>query len=152
MAFFSKVKEAAQQLKEAVTTEVSKFKNKEFLDGAMAICAWVAAADGDISSEEKSKMAGYVKQSDALKVFDQNKVIERFNYFAEKFEFDPSIGKGEALQAIERAVEKNPSCSRILVQVGIAIGKADGDFDANEKKVISDVCIALGLTASEFDI
>lgn len=152
MGIMDKVKSVAKQLQEGISTEVAKFKNRDFLDGAMALCAWVAAADGNVSSEEKSKMIGYVKQSDSLKVFDQNLVIERFTYFADKFEFDASIGQGEALEAIQKAVSKNPSCARTLIQVGIAIGRADGDFDTDEKAVISRACKALELDPSEFDV
>jgi tellurite resistance protein TerB len=152
MSFLNKLKSAASQGFKNLSEEVTKFKNKEFLDGTMAICAWVSAADGNISSEEKSKMNGFVKQSDALKHYDQNKVIERFNYFAEKFEFDASIGKGEALSVIQKAVAKDASCARMLVMVGLSIAKSDGHFDIDEKKVLQEVCVALGFEPKEFDL
>jgi len=152
MSFFNKVKTAISGAAQNVSTEIAKHKNKTFLDGAMGVCAWIAAADGDISSEEKQKTIGFASQSEALKVFDQNLVIERFTYFADKFQFDASIGKGEALKAIEQAVAKDPSSARLLVLVGISIGKSDGDFDADEKKVLVELCSALNLNPSEFDI
>lgn len=152
MGLMNKAKGFARQLQQGLSTEVTKFKNKDFLDGAMAICAWVAAADGHVSAAEKSKMVGYVKQSDSLKVFDQNLIIERFNNYVEKFELDVSLGKGEALEAIQKAVQKNPSCARTLIQVGIAIGCADGNLDDDEKAVIISACKVLKLDPAEFEV
>jgi tellurite resistance protein TerB len=40
-----------------LNAEVSKFKNRTFMEATVAACALVAAADGTISSEEKQKMA-----------------------------------------------------------------------------------------------
>ncbi len=47
--------------REKLTTEVGKFKNKEFMEAIVAGCALVAAADGEISSAEKLKMSGFIK-------------------------------------------------------------------------------------------
>ena len=51
-------------------TEIGKFKNKDMMEGIVAGCAIVAYADGSASSAEKQKMIGFIKQSDALKVFE----------------------------------------------------------------------------------
>ena len=50
--FLNNVKDKMSELK----TEALKFKNKEFLNAAMAGTALIALADGEISSPEKQKM------------------------------------------------------------------------------------------------
>ena len=137
--------------REKLTTEVGKFKNKEFMEAIVAGCALVAAADGEISSAEKLKMSGFIKNSDELKVFDMDKVIEAFNRVCSKFEFDEQIGRAEAL-AIVGKIKDKPEQARLLIRVCMAIGASDGDFDDQEKAVCRMLCAELGLTPSDFDL
>ena len=137
--------------REKLTTEGGKFKNKEFMEAIVAGCALVAAADGEISSAEKLKMSGFIKNSDELKVFDMDKVIEAFNRVCSKFEFDEQIGRAEAL-AIVGKIKDKPEQARLLIRVCMAIGASDGDFDDQEKAVCRLLCAELGLTPSDFDL
>ena len=100
--------------REKLTTEVGKFKNKEFMEAIVAGCALVAAADGEISSAEKLKMSGFIKNSDELKVFDMDKVIEAFNRVCSKFEFDEQIGRAEALAVVGK-IKGKPEQARLLI-------------------------------------
>lgn len=47
--------DALKSGRSALSNQVSKFKNREFLDAVTSGCAMVAAADGEISSEEKRR-------------------------------------------------------------------------------------------------
>lgn len=121
------------------------------MEAVVAGCALVAFADGTISPEEKTKMAGYINISEELKVFDMGEVINRFNHYVANFEFSPQIGKQEALKAIGKLNGK-PEVGRLVVGVCSAIGAADGDFDANEQRIVAEICGALGLNPSEFSL
>ena len=145
--FTSWVKETATNLK----TEVSKYKNKTFLEATVAGCALVAAADGNISSEEKQKMVGFMRQSDALSVFDISEVIALFEKYAATFDFDPMIGKGECPKVIGK-LKKDTGASRMLIRVCCAIGAADGNFDDDEKAVVREICAELGLNPADFSL
>jgi tellurite resistance protein TerB len=145
------LKQNATAARDKIADEVSKFRNQEFLEAVVAGCALVAAADGDISSDEKQKMAGFIQGSKELKAFDMAKVITSFNGYCEKFEFDQHIGRAEALKSIGK-LRKKPDAARLLVRVCCAIGAADGDFDADEQQVCRVICQELGLTPSEFDL
>lgn len=134
-----------------VQDEVRRFKNKEFMEAVVAGCAMVAFADGVIKSEEKAKMAGFIQRNDALKVFDMSKVISGFEKYVQGFEFDYSIGKGEALKAISK-IRRNQEEAKLLVRVCCAIGAADGDFDESEKRVVREICHELGLDPKEFGL
>ncbi|MFC4599279.1 tellurite resistance TerB family protein [Cohnella hongkongensis] len=138
-------------MKQGLKDQVTKFKNKDFMDAVVAGCAIVAAADGSISSEEKQKMIGYIQHNEELKVFETAKVIERFNFYTGNFDFDAMIGKAEAMKPIVKLKDK-PEISRIVISVCCAIGAADGDFDEQEKSVVREICRAVNLNPSDFGL
>ena len=74
--FLSQLKTKANELK----TEALKFKNKDFLNAAMAGSALIAMADGSISSEEKQKMIKFIENNDALSIFTISDVIKAFHH------------------------------------------------------------------------
>lgn len=137
--------------RETLATEVTKFKNREFMDAVVAGCALVAAADGSISSAEKQKMTGYIQNSSELKVFDLKEVIQSFQDICGKFEFDNEIGRAEALKIIGKLRGKDEA-GRLLVRVCCAIGGSDGSFDEKERAVCRNICTELGLNAADFDL
>ncbi len=134
-----------------VTEEVKRFKSKNFMDAVTAGCALVAFADGVVKPEEKAKMGGFIQRDESLKVFDMSKVIESFEKHVKSFEFDLTIGKAEALRTIGK-IKKKSDEARLLVRVCCAIGAADGDFDADEKAVVKEICQELGLNPDEFGL
>jgi tellurite resistance protein TerB len=151
MSFFDTLKEKAGEARAKLVTEVSKFKNREFMEACVAGCGLVAAADGSIDSTEKQKMMKFIQQSDELKVFETKDVIDVFNKVTEGFEFDNEIGKAEALKMIGKLRTK-PDAARLMVRICMAIGSADGTFDESEKQVVRDICRDLGLAADDFGL
>ena len=145
------IKDKASQARQGLMDEVSKFKNREFLEATVAGCALVAAADGNISSDEKKKMLGFIQTSDELKVFKVEDVIATFNQITSKFEFDADIGKIEAMKTVGR-LKSNAAAARTMVRVCCVIGASDGAFDANEMAVVRAICGELGLAPSEFGL
>lgn len=135
----------------SLKNEVTKIRNKDFLEGVVAGCALVAYADGVVKPEEKQKMMGFLKASEVLSVFDTGDVIRLFEKFSEQFEFDLAIGEANALQAISK-VKKKEGEARLLVRVCCAIGASDGDFDDSEKKTVRKICSELGLNPADFDL
>lgn len=132
-------------------TEVSKFKNKGFLEAVVAGCALVAHADGVVKPEEKQKMMGFLRNSDVLSVFDVQEVIGIFDKYAKQFEFDHQIGQASALQVVAKLKGKEAE-ARLMVRVCCAIGAADGHFDEQEKTVVRAICNELALNPKDFDL
>lgn len=145
------LKTNAAKARDTLTTEVAKFKNQKFMDAATAACAIVAAADGEVSSVEKSKMAGFISNSPELKVFDLKDVIKSFNDHCAKFEFDFQLGQAEALKTIGK-IKDNDGAARLLVRVACAIGASDGNFDGKEKAACRLICLELGLSPADFEL
>lgn len=134
-----------------MAAEVSKFKNRTFMEAVVSGCAVVAAADGEISADEKQKMVGFIQRADELKHFEMREVIEVFKKSTEDFEFDQDLGRASAFQRIAR-VKGNDEQARLLVRVVCAIANADGEFNENERQSVREICAELGLNAEDFDL
>ncbi len=145
--FLSQLKTKANELK----TEALKFKNKDFLNAAMAGSALVAMADGSISSEEKQKMIKFIESNDALSIFTTSDVIKAFQDFVGQLEFDKDIGEAKAYQALGK-MKSNSEAARLLIRMIIAIASSDGLFDNDEKKVAVKIAKELGVNPSEFEL
>ena len=145
--FLSQLKSKANELK----TEALKFKNKDFLNAAMAGSALIAMADGSISSIEKQKMIKFIESNDALSIFTTSDVIKAFQDFVSQLEFDKEIGEAKAYQAIGK-MKSNTEASRLLVRMIIAIASSDGNFDHDEKKIAVKIAKELAINPSEFEL
>ena len=145
------LKTNATAARDKLSVQVSKYKNREFMDAVVSGCALVAAADGDISSSEKQKMVGFIQRSKELKAFDEKDVIKSFNAICDQFEFDPQIGRAQALRSISQ-LRKKEEAARLLVRVCCAIGSADGNFDDSERAACRTLCNELGLNPGDFDL
>jgi tellurite resistance protein TerB len=147
MGFFDQLKSKASELK----NDVLKYKNKDFLNAAMAGSALIAMADGSISAEEKQKMVKFIEHNDALSVFTTKDVIAAFQDFVGQIEFDQDIGTAAAYQAIAK-MKSNNEAARLLIRMIISIGSSDGNFDADEKRIATKIAKELGLNPAEFDL
>ena len=145
--FLSQLKNKASELK----TEALKFKNKEFLNAAMAGSALVAMADGSVSSEEKQKMIKFIESHDALSIFTTSDVIKAFQDFVGQLEFDKDIGEAKAYEALAK-MKSNAQASRLLIRMIIGIASSDGDFDDTEKTVAIKIAKELGIDPAEFEL
>lgn len=145
--FLSQLKSKASELK----TEALKFKNKDFLNAAMAGSALVAMADGSVSSEEKQKMVKFIESHDALSIFTTSDVIKAFQDFVGQLEFDKDIGEAKAYEALAK-MKSNAQASRLLIRMIIGIASSDGNFDDAEKKVAIKIAKELGLNPAEFEL
>ena len=146
-SFLSQLKSKANELK----TEALKFKNKDFLNAAMAGSALIAMADGSISASEKQKMIKFIESNDALSIFTTSDVIKAFQDFVGQLEFDKDIGEAKAYQAIGK-MKSNIEASRLLVRMIISIASSDGNFDDDEKKIAAKIAKELAINPAEFEL
>ncbi|MGJ0635505.1 tellurite resistance TerB family protein [Xenorhabdus bovienii] len=151
MSFLNKIKTAFSAGREELTNQVGRFKNRKFMEGTVAVCAHIAMASNGVSSEEKQKMVGFIKNSPELKVFDTTEIIEFFNKLVSSYEFDADIGKGEAMKFI-MVLKPQPEAAQLALRVGIAVAKSDGDFDNDEKTAAREICTTLGFTPTDFEL
>ncbi|MCX6463501.1 MAG: tellurite resistance TerB family protein [Pseudonocardiales bacterium] len=151
MGFFDQLKSRLSDLQSQTATQVGKYKSKDFAKASMAMCALIAAADGTITADERRKTAGFIGSNEALKVFEPSELQDHFTFYASKLESDYEFGKVEAIATIGK-LKKDPPAARAVIQVGIIIGGADGDFDKDEQQAVREACLAVGISPSEFDL
>jgi tellurite resistance protein TerB len=151
MALWDQLKQRSQDMNAQLQTQAAKFKNKDFANASMAVCALLAAADGKIDPEERRKVAALITSNDVLSIFPAAELRDNFDRYCDKLTSDFDFGKIECVQAIAK-LKKKEDQARAIIQIGIIIGGADGNFDADERAVVKDVCHAVGISPSEFDV
>ena len=148
MSFLDSLKKSFVDVTQSMNSELKKFLSKDLLQAIVAGSTMIAYADGEVSASEKQKLMGYVRNSEQLSVFDTDKVIESFNQYLTRFEFDATIASGEALQKI--AVFKGKPEAHLIVRVCLAIANADGKFDSTEQQALDQICRSLDLDIKTF--
>jgi tellurite resistance protein TerB len=151
MALWDRFKESAQTMQTQLNAKKNDLKSGAFRDASMAMCALVAAADGSIDPAERQRVATLIGTNDVLQNFPALDLQRRFDEYLTKLTSDFDFGKVAILQEIAK-VQKKPTEARAVIQIGIVIGGADGNFDKTEQAVVREACFAVGLNPQEFDL
>jgi len=151
MAFWDQLKSRTAEMSTQLKTKTGQYKSKEFANASMAMCALIAAADGRIDASERQKTASLIVSNDVLAVFPPDELRQKFDWYCDKLAKDFDFGKVEAVATIAKLKAK-PDQGRAVIQIGIIIGGADGDFDEDERRAVRDACYAVGIAPAEFDL
>ncbi|MCK8678318.1 MULTISPECIES: TerB family tellurite resistance protein [Streptomyces] len=151
MALWDRIRESASQMQTQLIAKKHDLKSGAFRDASMAMCALVAAADGTIDAAERRRVAQLIASNEVLGAFDAEDLRRRFEDNLAKLTADFDFGKVSVLQEIAKT-KKKPAEARAVIQIGIVIGGADGDFDKTEQGVVREACYALDLPPHEFDL
>ena len=117
----------------------------------MAMCALISAADGSIDSPEGRKTAALIASNETLAIFPPAELQQKFDWYCDKLSKDYDFGKVEAIVTIGKLKAK-PEQARAAISIGVIIGAADGDFDADDRQAVKEACFAVGIAPSEFDL
>ncbi|MFE2944191.1 tellurite resistance TerB family protein [Streptomyces sp. NPDC059255] len=151
MALWDRFKESAATMQTQLMAKKNDLKSGAFRDASMAMCALVAAADGSVDPTERQRVASLIASNEVLQNFPAEDLQRRFDDYLNKLTADFAFGKVTILQEIAKA-KKKPAEARAVVQIGIVIGGADGDFDKTEQAIVREACFALDLPPHEFDL
>ncbi|WP_432587582.1 TerB family tellurite resistance protein [Streptomyces sp. HD1123-B1] len=151
MALWDRIKDSAQTMQTQLLAKKNDLKSGAFRDASMAMCALVAAADGSVDPAERQRVAQLIATNEVLQNFPADDLQRRFDEYLDKLVADFDFGKVSVLQEVAKA-RKKPAEARAVVQIGIVIGGADGDFDKTEQAVVREACFALDLPTAEFDL
>ncbi|MGW0464765.1 tellurite resistance TerB family protein [Streptomyces sp. NPDC003027] len=151
MALWDRLKESASTMQTQLMAKKNDLKSGAFRDASMAMCALVAAADGTVDPTERQRVAQLIATNEVLQNFDATDLQRRFDDNLNKLAADFDFGKVSVMQEIAKA-KKKPAEARAVIQIGIVIGGADGDFDKTEQAVVREACFALDLPPHEFDL
>ncbi|WP_069173940.1 tellurite resistance TerB family protein [Streptomyces griseus] len=129
----------------------TELKSGAYRDASMAMCALVAAADGQVDPAERQHVESLIVSNDVLRNFPPEQLRQRFDKHVDALTRDFPQGKAEAMQDIAKTLKK-PTEARAVIQTGIVIAGADGDFSPAEQSVLREVCVALNLSPGEFQL
>lgn len=129
----------------------TELKSGAYRDASMAMCALVAAADGQVEPAERQRVEELIVSNEVLQNFPADQLRQRFNQHVDKLVANFELGKSEALQVIAKAAKK-PAEARAVIQTGMVIAGADGVFEPSEQYAIREACTALGVPPSEFGV
>ncbi|CAL9339632.1 hypothetical protein SUDANB145_00236 [Streptomyces sp. enrichment culture] len=129
----------------------TELKSGAYRDASMAMCALVAAADGQVEPAERQRVEELIVTNDVLQNFPADQLRQRFNQHVDRLLTDFHTGKAEALQVIAKAAKK-PAEARAVIQTGIVVAGADGVFEPAEQQAVREACTALGLPPTEFAV
>jgi tellurite resistance protein TerB len=151
MALWDRFKESASQMQTQLVAKKNDLKSGAFRDASMAMCALVAAADGTVDPSERQRVAQLIGTNEVLQNFPADDLRRRFEDNLNKLTADFAFGKVSVLQEVAKA-KKKPAEARAVIQIGIVIGGADGNFDKTEQAVVREACFTLDLPPHEFDL
>ncbi|MEV5352132.1 TerB family tellurite resistance protein [Streptomyces sp. NPDC052693] len=129
----------------------SELKSGAYRDASMAICALVAAADGQVDASERQQVENMILSNDVLQNFPPEQLRQRFGKHVDQLTANFQYGKAEAMREIAKAAKK-PGEARAVIQTGMVIAGADGHFSQAEAQVLREACAALGLSPAEFQL
>ncbi|MEU6066934.1 TerB family tellurite resistance protein [Streptomyces sp. NPDC047082] len=151
MALWDRLKESASQMQTQLVAKKNDLKSGAFRDASMAMCALVAAADGTVDPSERQRVAQLIATNEVLQNFPADDLRRRFEDNLNKLTADFAFGKVSVLQEVGKA-KKKPAEARAVIQIGIVIGGADGNFDKDEQAIVREACFTLELPPHEFDL
>lgn len=125
-------------------THMERQKNRPFLEGVMAACALVAAADGEISFSERVRVDQILQSLEQLKIFDPHEGVNLFNEYSDLILEHPATGHETAFLTMEK-VAKDPENGNLMVRICMAICDADGSGRIADQIEIVTLCSRLGL-------
>jgi tellurite resistance protein len=122
---------------------VDQKMNQSVAEGAMAVAASVAAADGKIDDSELDAVHEIITNEDTLKNQDTDVLCELFDKYAK------SMGSPLKRRSVQKAIDGLKSRSdeekEFAFLVGYEIAAADGNVDDDEKATLQKVATNIGV-------
>lgn len=150
MASWDQLKARTDTITEQLKTKKDQYRSKDFAIASMAMCALISAADGSIDASERQKTAALIARNDVLAVFPPEQLRQQFDAYCDKLNRDFDFGKVAAITAIAAIaaigrLRAKPEQARAVIAVSLIIGGADGTFDTDERKAVTEACHAVGI-------
>ncbi|MGE4218585.1 MAG: tellurite resistance TerB family protein [Alphaproteobacteria bacterium] len=132
----------------AIREELTKHRNKPFLEAAMAVAAYVAMADGKVSFSERSRLDAILETIETLRIYDPHDAVDLFNELASELGEDEAAARETVFEAIV-PFAKATAQATLLLRIGVAVAHADGMFSDAECGRLKEICRALGLPEAD---
>lgn len=126
-------------------------QNKNVMEAIIAGAMLTAAADGTIEKTEMEKLNKLLQANDLLEPFRGREITKTIQKFENILDADFGIGKKKMLDEIADIADNDDHAEEVLLTM-LAIAKADGDLEEEEKAVALEVCKVLRLDAKAYGL
>ena len=138
-------------LRAGLNKRLDQRRNRSFLEAIMAACALVAMADDELSFSESQKIDEVLEGLMRLRVFDVHEATDLFKDYVDLVEAGPASAQADLLRTVAK-ISDDEKAARLLVQVCIAVSRADGSVVSKETHQIAEICQVLRLQPSQFGL
>jgi len=130
--------------------ELKKVENRDLMEAIVGGCILVAAADGEIEKTELNKIDQLIRSNKNLDHFG-SEITATLGRFTGQLNAGFRVGRMNIMREIED-IKSNPLDAEEVFVNMITIAEADGEIEAGELKVLSEVGRLLGLRLADFGI
>lgn len=131
--------------------KAKKVQNKNVMEAIVAGALLTAAADGTIERAETDKLSKLLNANDLLEAFRGREIAKTIAKYENILDADFGIGKKKMLDEIADIADNDDHAQEVLLTM-LAISKADGEMEDEEKTVILEVCRTLRLDPREYGL
>ena len=124
-------------------SEIKKFDKRDLAEAVVNSAYLIAYADGELESSEKAKIDQVLRANPVLSNF-QSELNSIASTIIAQLEADIDIGRRAALRQIGDVKGDQRECEDVL-DVAVAIARADGEIEAAEEAMLKQIAEALGL-------
>ena len=130
------------------STRLQRIRGQRFLDAAMAAAALVSTADEDVRLSEQFTLDRLLDRMEQLRIFDPRTGVELHRRHVERIMSNSREGRRNAIDAVS-AFGGDEEKGLLILYVGAAVARADGDLSAPEMQALADIASSLGLPVEE---
>lgn len=124
-----------------------KVENRDLMEAIVGAGLLIAAADGEIEKDELNKLEKLISGNDNLKHFGAE-IAKTIRRFTDLLEGDWLVGRSKIMREIRDISGNDEHVEDVVLNI-LAIAKADGEVEPEERKVIEEIARELGYRLQE---
>ncbi|KPM56782.1 tellurium resistance protein [Frankia sp. CcI49] len=149
--WWTMLRKSVRTLRAQLTARSDVLQGEAFRDAAVAICALVAVADGRVDPAERDAMIQSIHSEPVLAAYPRAELEQIFDQHVARLRLDLAEGRRVALNEIGK-VRGDSTRSWAVLHFGAVVGRADGYFDPDERRVVQEAAEVLGLSAGRLAV
>lgn len=146
MGLFSKFRKKGAE----AAVEIKKFEKRDLMEALVGASLLVAAADGDIDDDELLKLDKQLQANPCMSAFGPE-IGKEVNRFTAMLEAGFRTGKAKILREIKDIATNKEEAEDVFL-AAIEMAESDGEVDADEKKILSEIGKILGLSLRDYGL
>ena len=124
---------------EALRQGVGRYQRRTFWEATIAVCAFVAAPEGQVSFAARVRIDNILDSLPELKVFGTNEFVETFDRFVEEFRVNPRKARKRALDVARKGV-KDSDEAELLTRIAIAVAGSEAESSDVDLEPVEALC------------